>query len=101
MHDWIASGNVDQGKLSEELKKSGEFRLEDRPIGYLDGMPAYTDVLERHGYTCALSGKMASGRQPAPAAWIFQNGIQSDAAAAIICARIWWRTVSCIRKSGM
>ena len=48
VHDWIASGNVDQGKLSEELKKSGEFRLED-----------------------------------------------------IICARIWWRTVSCIRKSGM
>ena len=31
----------------------------------------------------------------------FPNGIQSDAAAAIICARIWWRTVSCIRKSGM
>ena len=61
VHDWIASGNVDQGKLSEELKKSGEFRLEDRPIGYLDGMPAYTDVLERHGYTCALSGKWHLG----------------------------------------
>lgn len=61
VHDWIASGNVDRGKLSEELEKSGEFRLEDRPIGYLDGMPAYTDVLERHGYTCALSGKWHLG----------------------------------------
>ena len=57
----VSYTHLDQGKLSEELKKSGEFRLEDRPIGYLDGMPAYTDVLERHGYTCALSGKWHLG----------------------------------------
>jgi len=44
VHDWIKDGN-----------------LPPNPIGYLDHMPTYTDILSEHGYTCAIIGKWHLG----------------------------------------
>ncbi|NOU62606.1 sulfatase-like hydrolase/transferase [Paenibacillus sp. LMG 31461] len=44
IHDWIRGGNVG-----------------DRPIEYLKGQTAYTELLANSGYTCGLSGKWHLG----------------------------------------
>lgn len=65
VQDWICSGNLDREALGD-LKDDPYYKLEDRPIRYLDGMPAYTDVLKANGYTCALSGKWHLGDSLVP-----------------------------------
>jgi choline-sulfatase len=50
VHDWIRGGN---GGV-------------DRPINYLDGHRAYTEILAEHGYTCGISGKWHLGNSPQP-----------------------------------
>ena len=39
---------------------------EDKPIQYLKGKVAYTDVLTEHGWHCALSGKWHLGDSMTP-----------------------------------
>ncbi|MDQ3702801.1 MAG: sulfatase-like hydrolase/transferase [Chloroflexota bacterium] len=50
VHDWLRDGNG--GK--------------QRPIEYLAGLDAYTDLLARAGYRCGLSGKWHLGDSPRP-----------------------------------
>lgn len=52
VHDWLAAGNMPDDPRG--------------PIRYLDGKPAYTDVLAANGYTCGLSGKWHLGDSMAP-----------------------------------
>lgn len=66
VHDWIRSGNVDIDELSEEVKETGLFRDEKKPIEYLKGQIAYTDVLAQNGYICGLSGKWHMGDSVRP-----------------------------------
>jgi arylsulfatase A-like enzyme len=51
VHDWISAGNGCGG---------------DKPINYTLHETAYTDVLAKHNYTCAISGKYHLGAQPFP-----------------------------------
>src|SRR5690606_30546131 len=52
VHDWLAAGNMPADPRG--------------PIRYLDGKPAYTDVLVANGYSCGLSGKWHLGDSLAP-----------------------------------
>ena len=74
VHDWIRSGNLDAQKYAEAGKENpyGGYADETEPIAYLDGMPAYTDMLKDAGYTCALSGKWHLGDSIRP-----QHGFES------------------------
>ena len=65
VQDWICSGNLDRDALGE-IKEDPYYKLEDKPIRYLDGMLTYTDVLKENGYTCALSGKWHLGDSVVP-----------------------------------
>ena len=60
VHDWIRCGSLDRSALGE-YKDHPYFANEDRPVRYLDGMTAYTDLLADNGYCCALSGKWHLG----------------------------------------
>lgn len=60
VHDWIKSGNIDKSELGEHSNIEC-FKYEDKKIPYIDGMTTYTDILEKNGYTCALSGKWHLG----------------------------------------
>lgn len=60
VHDWIRSGNLDRESLGD-MQSDPYYTAEDKPIGYLDGMLTYTDVLHENGYRCALSGKWHLG----------------------------------------
>lgn len=51
IHDWIRAGNA----VEEHGKPAG------KPIEYLAGQAAYTDMLDTAGYTCGLSGKWHLG----------------------------------------
>ena len=81
VHDWLAKGHLDENVLSEELKRA--FRQEnpdweyrwpksqlqgDKPIRYLDGHTAFTQLLAENGYTCGLSGKWHMGDSYTPQA---------------------------------
>jgi choline-sulfatase len=52
IHDWIRKGN---------MAEDGH-----RAIEYLRGQTAYTEILARNGYTCALSGKWHLGHSLLP-----------------------------------
>ena len=52
IHDWIRKGNV-----AEDHQPA---------IEYLHGQTAYTEILARNGYTCALSGKWHMGHSLLP-----------------------------------
>lgn len=60
VHDWVRGGN------------SGPHA-----IGYLDGITTYSEILSRHGYSCALSGKWHLGDSLRPQAgfehWFVQE----------------------------
>lgn len=60
VNDWIRSGNLDQSKLGDK-KNDHYFNDEKIPIRYLEGLTTYTDLLSKHGYTCALAGKWHLG----------------------------------------
>lgn len=67
--DWIRSGNVDGEKFAAQGKENPYgtgYRYERTPIAYLEGQTAYTDILARNGYTCALSGKWHLGDSVTP-----------------------------------
>ena len=74
VHDWIRSGNVDPVRYAQAGRENpyGGYADEGEPIAYLDGMPAYTDMLKAAGYTCALSGKWHLGHSVRP-----QHGFDS------------------------
>ncbi len=57
VHDWIRSGNVppEQEALVEDEKEVYPA------VPYLEGRIGYTDIMARHGYTCAISGKWHLG----------------------------------------
>ena len=59
VHDWIKSGNID---VEEGVTWCGA----DRPIEYLEGLTAFTDVLAANGYLCGLSGKWHLGDSGTP-----------------------------------
>lgn len=71
IHDWLCGGNLDRQALGGQID-SPAFCLEDRAIGYLDGMTCYTDLLHEAGYACALSGKWHLGDSMRP-----QHGFES------------------------
>lgn len=58
IHDWLKSGNIED---EEGVTWAGK----DRPIEYLAGQMAFSDVLAASGYVCGFCGKWhlgASGR---------------------------------------
>jgi len=59
VHDWIKSGNI-------EVEDGVTWCGADRPIEYLEGMTAFTDVLAANGYRCGLSGKWHLGASGTP-----------------------------------
>lgn len=64
VHDWIRSGNVDREKFAEQGRENPYgtgYDMEEKPIGYLDEQIAYTDLLAKNGYQCALAGKWHLG----------------------------------------
>lgn len=64
IHDWLRSGNLDGEKFVAQGKENpygGGYGDEKKPIPYLEGQTAYTDVLAREGYRCALAGKWHLG----------------------------------------
>jgi choline-sulfatase len=66
VHDWIRSGNVSVGSLSQEVLDSGLFKDERKPIQYLADQATYTEVLAQNGYMCGLSGKWHLGDSITP-----------------------------------
>lgn len=81
VHDWLAKGHLDETVLSEELKKAfaqeepdWEYRWPksqlqgDKPIRYMDGHLAFTQILAENGYRCGLSGKWHMGDSYTPQA---------------------------------
>lgn len=81
VHDWLAKGHLDETVLSDELKKA--FRQDkpaweykwpksqlqgDKPIRYMDGHVAFTQILAENGYRCGLSGKWHMGDSYTPQA---------------------------------
>lgn len=64
--DWLRGGNLDAEKLDLDIKGMPQFNSEHRPIQYLDGQVAYTDILSQHGYFCGLSGKWHLGDSVVP-----------------------------------
>lgn len=81
VHDWLAKGHLDESVLSEELRQAfrspnpaWEYRWPksqlqgDRPIRYLDGHVAFSEILAKNGYECALSGKWHMGDSYTPQA---------------------------------
>lgn len=64
VHDWLRGGNVDRNL--PEIKDDARYASEHKPIQYLDGLTAYTDLLAENGYTCALSGKWHLGDSLTP-----------------------------------
>lgn len=81
VHDWLAKGHLDENVLSAELKKAflqdnidWEYKWPksqlhgDKPIRYMDGHTAFTQILAENGYTCGLSGKWHMGDSYTPQA---------------------------------
>ena len=68
VHDWLRSGNVDRERFAAQGEENpyGGYEDERRPIQYLRGMTAYTDLMAEAGYTCALSGKWHLGDSATP-----------------------------------
>lgn len=68
VHDWIRSGNIDPKShhLSFQQKAHYDYLIEHKTIDYLEGLPTYTDVLNKNGYTCALAGKWHLGNSVKP-----------------------------------
>ncbi|MDO5417884.1 MAG: sulfatase-like hydrolase/transferase [Lachnospiraceae bacterium] len=67
--DWLRGGNLDGEKFAEQGQENpyaDKYTNERKPIGYLDGQTAYTDILAENGYTCALSGKWHMGDSVRP-----------------------------------
>ena len=59
VHDWIKSGNI---QVEDGVTWCGA----DRPLEYLQGLTAFTDVLAASGYVCGLSGKWHLGASGTP-----------------------------------
>lgn len=59
IHDWLKSGNIN---VEDGVTWCGK----DRPIEYLAGLTAFTDVLADNGYVCGLSGKWHLGASGTP-----------------------------------
>ena len=53
VHDWIRCGSLDRDALGD-LKDHPYFANEDKPVRYLDGMTAYTDLLAQNGAKAVL-----------------------------------------------
>lgn len=68
VHDWIRAGNIEPKahNLSFGEKVHYDYIIEHKPIDYLEGLPTYTDILQKNGYTCALAGKWHLGNSIKP-----------------------------------
>jgi len=64
--DWLRGGNVDRERFAHKETPYVSYEDEDKPIQYLAGQTAYTDILAQNGYTCALSGKWHLGDSLTP-----------------------------------
>lgn len=66
--DWLRGGNLDRERIPAEMASDAyaDFSDEHKPIQYLAGKIAYTDVLAQNGYTCALAGKWHLGDSMVP-----------------------------------
>lgn len=65
VHDWIRSGNLAKECLAEKINDP-YYRSENKAIPYLENQITYTDILQNHGYHCALSGKWHLGDSLSP-----------------------------------
>ena len=61
VHDWIRSGNIDADRLNTDIQNHPQFRDELKPVDYLAGHTAYTDILAANDYRLGLSGKWHLG----------------------------------------
>ena len=61
VHDWLRSGNIDTAKLTDTQRESGIYGDERESIEYIAHCTAYTEILAKSGYSCALSGKWHLG----------------------------------------
>lgn len=66
--DWLRGGNLDRERIPAEMVSDAyaDFSDEHKPIQYLAGKIAYTDILAKNGYTCALAGKWHLGDSMVP-----------------------------------
>ena len=66
--DWLRGGNLDRERIPAEMVSDAyaDFSDEHKPIQYLAGKIAYTDILAQNGYTCALAGKWHLGDSMVP-----------------------------------
>lgn len=66
--DWLRGGNLDRERIPAEMASDAyaDFSDEHKPIQYLAGKIAYTDILAQNGYTCALAGKWHLGDSMVP-----------------------------------
>lgn len=66
--DWLRGGNLDRERIPAEMVSNAyaDFSDEHKPIQYLAGKIAYTDILAQNGYTCALAGKWHLGDSMVP-----------------------------------
>lgn len=62
--DWLDGGSLDRSALSKEMLEY--LPHETVPIQYTDHLTAYTDILAKGGYRCALSGKWHMGDSMTP-----------------------------------
>ena len=71
--DWLRSGNVDREKFAAQGEENpyGGYRDEDKPIQYLAARRP-TPISGTERLHLRAGGKMASGRQRDPAAWLLQ-----------------------------
>lgn len=66
VHDWLRAGNIDITKLTDAQRRSGMYNEESEGIEYIAHCTAYTEVLAKTGYSCALSGKWHLGNSHHP-----------------------------------
>ena len=59
VHDWLKSGNI-------EVEAGVTWSGADRPIGYLDGLTGFTDLLADAGYRAGMCGKWHMGDSARP-----------------------------------
>ena len=62
--DWLDGGDLDARKYA--VTNTPMYASETEAIDYLEGQMTFTELLQKNGYTCALSGKWHLGNSVEP-----------------------------------